>query len=242
MTQAIYAITHKESGRTYVGSSVNVEKRLRVHRCSLNCGTHKNVHLQSAWAKYGEAAFDVRIVEVVSDRALLIEREQVHLDDFQPNVYNLATNVERPTLGQTWSASHRAKFIASVTGHTVSAETRAKIGAANSLHKRTPQQQEFLRTVGIGRKHSAETKAQMSAAHQGRICPKSPEHRAKISAALKGRKLSPERIEKVAATHRGRKQSDEWVAKRTAHNYGNKYSLGRKWSEEERARRKARVA
>jgi hypothetical protein len=40
-----------------------------------------------------------------------------------------------------------------------------------------------------------------------------PEHRAKIGAAQKGRKHSPESIEKVAVFHRGRKRSSETCAR-----------------------------
>ena len=45
---------------------------------------------------------------------------------------------------------------------------------------------------------------------------RTPEHRAAISATLKGRRKTPEHVAKVAAALRGRKQSAESVAKRVA--------------------------
>lgn len=62
-----------------------------------------------------------------------------------------------------------------------SAETRAKLAAAN-----------------LGKRHSDETKAKMSAAHMGR--PKSPEARANMSAARMGKSPSTETCAKMSAS------------------------------------------
>lgn len=69
-----------------------------------------------------------------------------------------------------------------------------------------------------GYKHTPETRAKMSAAQRGRTF--SSEHRAKISAGLRGRKLSPESIAKMAAANRGRPRSPEAIAKTAAANSG----------------------
>jgi very-short-patch-repair endonuclease len=64
-----------------------------------------------------------------------------------------------------------------------------------------------------GQKLPAETRAKMSAAGAGRKYPArqpfTPEHRAKISAGLKGKPKSPEHAAKVAAANRGRRKSQE---------------------------------
>jgi hypothetical protein len=52
------------------------------------------------------------------------------------------------------------------------------------------------------RPHSPETRAKISAAHKGKAL--SPEHRARISAARKGRPCSPETRAKIAAALKGR--------------------------------------
>jgi hypothetical protein len=44
----IYTITHIESGKVYVGSSVHVNERCRVHRNLLNLKKHHNPYLQNA--------------------------------------------------------------------------------------------------------------------------------------------------------------------------------------------------
>jgi len=77
----IYRIVHRESGKSYVGSSINVETRWRKHRETINAGTNQNPHLRNAVRKYGWEAFDFVIEEhCVPDRAYLLEREQVYLD------------------------------------------------------------------------------------------------------------------------------------------------------------------
>lgn len=68
----------------------------------------------------------------------------------------------------------------------------------------------------------------------------SAEHRKKISAALKGRKMSPESIEKMASKLRGRKHTSEACANMSAAQRGKKRPKisaalkGRKMSEEQK--------
>lgn len=86
----------------------------------------------------------------------------------------------------------------------------------------------------LGKKHSDETKAKISAANKGykrsdeskarmsnatkgkKRNSLSPEHKAKISAALKDKKKSPEHIAKVSAAIKGRIVSSETRAKISA--------------------------
>ena len=62
-----------------------------------------------------------------------------------------------------------------------------------------------------GHKVSPEARAKMSAARKGR--PLSAEHKAKIAAGNRGKKMSPEAIAKTAAFWRGRKHSPETKAR-----------------------------
>jgi len=56
-TCGIYRIVHTESNRTYIGSSKNIEVRLRRHRYDLNRGKHFNAYLKRSWNKYNPEAF-----------------------------------------------------------------------------------------------------------------------------------------------------------------------------------------
>lgn len=45
---AIYKIMNNINGEFYIGSSVNLNRRISAHTCDLNKGKHRNKHLQNA--------------------------------------------------------------------------------------------------------------------------------------------------------------------------------------------------
>jgi hypothetical protein len=71
-----------------------------------------------------------------------------------------------------------------------------------------------------GKRHTEEAKAKISAAHKGRRKPRnqplSPEHRARISAALTGRTLSDAHRAALAAAQRGKTASAQTRARMSA--------------------------
>ena len=93
----------------------------------------------------------------------------------------------------------RAKMSAAKRGKPKSAETKAKLSAAQKGIKRGSPSAETkakLSAAHKGKTLSAETKAKMSAAQKGK--PKSAEARAKMSAAKKGKKYGPRSAETKA--------------------------------------------
>lgn len=76
----VYAIVHSPSGRRYVGHSINVGTRLHVHRCLLRQSKHHCIHLQRAWDKYGESAFDFVTVIECATQSDAFAAEQALLD------------------------------------------------------------------------------------------------------------------------------------------------------------------
>ncbi len=68
----VYAIVNLVEGKQYVGSSKDLRRRWRDHWNELQSNKHSNAHLQRAFNKYGEAAFEFRILqEVVSEEELI---------------------------------------------------------------------------------------------------------------------------------------------------------------------------
>lgn len=206
----IYTITHRASGRCYVGQSVNILRRWGVHRAALRHNKHLSKYLQRVWAKYGEDAFDFQLVENCEPDDLT-EREQFWMDELLP-VFNTAP-AAGSNRGIKFSAEHRAKIGEANTKRVYTEETKAKLSAAAKGKK-----------YCLGLKRSDETKAKISAARMGNknwIGRKhSPESIAKMSAAKMGRKLSPEHRAKISAantgkegTMTGRKHTDETKAK-----------------------------
>lgn len=67
----VYQILCRANGKIYVGSAVNLSHRWHQHRNRLKFGKHRNKHLQNAWNKYGEAAFEFSVLEFVESEDLL---------------------------------------------------------------------------------------------------------------------------------------------------------------------------
>lgn len=59
----IYKILNKINNKFYIGSSINIRKRIKEHERCLKLGIHDNKHLQSAWDKYGSNNFEFIIIE-----------------------------------------------------------------------------------------------------------------------------------------------------------------------------------
>jgi hypothetical protein len=59
----VYRIVHRATGKTWVGSSMNLDTVLNRDAFTLDLGSHVNRALQSDWTKYGKDAFDLDIIE-----------------------------------------------------------------------------------------------------------------------------------------------------------------------------------
>jgi group I intron endonuclease len=95
-TSGIYQIRCMPTGKIYIGSAVDLRERWEHHRQSLRRGDHRNLHLQNAWDKYGEASFEFSVLELVDVPALL-SAEQKWIDgtgcvdrDIGFNIYDIA--------------------------------------------------------------------------------------------------------------------------------------------------------
>jgi group I intron endonuclease len=100
MPAGIYMIENVHNGKLYIGSSVDVEDRLRHHRLSLLHGKHKNNKLQNSFNKHGDELFKFYAVEIVEDLNKLRHIEQWWIDQFSPE-FNYILNVSlASTFGQ----------------------------------------------------------------------------------------------------------------------------------------------
>lgn len=91
----IYAIIHVESGKLYIGSASNIYSRWRTHKSELRRGLHHSPHLQNAWNKYGESAFQFTVIEAcLKDAVILCSREQHWLDKYRGKLMNCAKNAD----------------------------------------------------------------------------------------------------------------------------------------------------
>ncbi len=74
--QGIYCIENVRTGRKYIGSSVDVHKRINAHFSQLKKGTHHCKFLQSDFLKYGSQNFKHTILKETQNETDLILAEQ----------------------------------------------------------------------------------------------------------------------------------------------------------------------
>lgn len=204
----IYRITCVETGKFYIGSTVNKAQRWARHRKQLRDGTHPNKHMLAAWNKYGEPAFVFEVIEDDMDPAALFAAEQKYLDQHAGKDYcfNWALYAGAPmrgkfgpetsNYGRVFGPEMRARLSKSMSGKNhpnwgkqLPEATRQKIKEAN---KTNPWR---------GSKHTPEALEKIAAASRGR--PASEETRAKRSAALKGREISLDQRLRISQTLSG---------------------------------------
>ena len=79
----IYAITNIKSGKVYIGSTIDFEKRWGEHRRGLHRGDYTNPHLQRSYNKYGIDVFEFSILEYVDNIKNLTKVEQFWMDKYR---------------------------------------------------------------------------------------------------------------------------------------------------------------
>ena len=167
----IYKITNLPTGRFYIGSAVNVERRWKRHVYDFKAQRHHNSKLQRAWDKYGEHAFTFELLEEVTDPTILLEREQHYMDTLKP-FYNInpkaGSNLGRKmpdTMKQKMAALRKAEWA------NMTPEERARKGQEHAEklkgHIQSPETRK-RRSDAIKRSHTAEigeAKAKARAKH-----------------------------------------------------------------------------
>jgi len=163
----IYCWKHIQSGKRYIGQSIDVLKRLFSHKTLLNNGRHYNNHLQYAWSKYGETSFEFSVIEYCP-KEILDWREAEWIESLKSMDSNFGYNL----------ASGGS------SGKCVSEETKKK---QSELRKGLLT---GIRNGMFGKKHSEESKRKISQNRKG--IPTSEETKRKLSAKGKGRIFSEE--------------------------------------------------
>jgi group I intron endonuclease len=195
----IYRITCTTTSKIYIGSALNLRKRLYEHFGTLRRNTHHNAALQRAFNKYGPDAFTFDILEFVLIPELLTAHEQFWFSKLRPFGKN-GFNLDR--------------VAGSSLGRVLSIETKGKIGTAhrgkpspNLGKKMTPEQLEHHILVHTGKKASEETKRKQAEARKG--TKRSPETREKMRLAALGHEVNEQTRAKIGEKSKGRVFSDE---------------------------------
>lgn len=154
----IYRWVNKENGNTYIGSSVNLGRRLRVYYdfsfLSVRVQQSKS-RIYSAILKYGYSNFQLEILEYCT-KEKAVGREQYYIDLFKPE-YNL-NSTAGSRLGSNHSEETKRKMSKSAQGRKLTEQTKNLLSLASK----------GINNPNFGRKHSAETKALISLARLGK--------------------------------------------------------------------------
>lgn len=209
----VYKITNNETGKFYIGSSINIYQRWHVHKSKLRRGIHCNQHLQNSWNKYGEEVFLFEILFQVDEESLLTEEQRVidETDCCDRKIgYNKADNVFSPMLGKNHTQEAIEKIRKFSAGRKHSDEAKNKISNA---HK--------------GKVYTKETRRKMSEAKRGvapavAFLPPSKEGRKKISDFAKTRtghknpnsRLTPEQIQNMREDFESKEMTNGQIAEK----------------------------
>lgn len=171
MTKAgIYMLVNKVTGKTYIGSSRDCERRKMEHITRLRRGVHINSKLQASWNKHGEAAFEFIVVFTVLNVDSIEHIEQHFLDeaDAVANGYNLA-----PTAGNT-------------AGWIAPPETRKRMSEAAKKRDHSVQVAAMSKATR-GRKRPQDEIDRIQATRRANAKPTTAETRSKMATSARAR-------------------------------------------------------
>ena len=84
----VYVIKNSVDSKYYVGSSVDVERRIKAHLSLLKNNKHSNSELQNDYSALGSNSFDSYLLCECIDQNELIEKEQFFIDRYNIRSYN----------------------------------------------------------------------------------------------------------------------------------------------------------
>lgn len=173
----IYKIKNIINDNCYIGSSINIKNRTRIHKRYLLQNKHHSIILQRAYNKYKKENFVYEIIEIIDNKKELIKKEQYWIDKIKP-IYNICKKANS-SLGIKRRKETIEKLKISHLGNKHTKESKKKIGDSQRGNKHWTKNKFFSKEA---KKHMSE--GQINLYKNGYISP------------LKGKKLSKERIEK----------------------------------------------
>lgn len=180
----IYQLINTVNGKSYIGQTLNLRKRLREHMCSSKT---LNYPLYCSVRKHGWDTFDL-VILAECEKSQLNELEmhfiKRHSSKSTENGYNCTSGGDQ----RDFSPESIMKMSLAMTGRRHPPEIIEKIAAKNRGRKLGPPNPEVVERTRIkltGRKLSDEHKRKLSEKQIGVSRPVSDDTKAKISASLK---------------------------------------------------------
>lgn len=160
-TAGVYMILNNITGQSYIGSAVDLAKRLGNHFR----GQKSNIRLQNAFRKYGLLNFSLIILDVCTpNKSLLLALEQLAFSLYRP-AYNLL-QIAGSSLGLKHTPEAKAKMSEAKTG--TNHPMFGKKGASSPMfgNKPTIETRQRISDALKGRNTSEETRKRLSEAQK----------------------------------------------------------------------------
>lgn len=167
---AVYRIRCVVVGKCYIGGTSNLRGRWIQHKADLRSGSHRNLHLQRAWNKYGESAFVFEILER-ANRNNVFEKEQKWIDKEKPKFNGTPNAIKPPLYGRKMSKKSRTRISETLKGNVnrrgkkAAEETKEKMRRSQKKRyekeSRSRETRDKLAEAARGKKHSESTKEKM---------------------------------------------------------------------------------
>lgn len=242
----IYCAIHRDSGMCYIGSSVDIRKRISSHINSFKYGSRARFHV--AMESLGFQSFDWEILEHC-DSEKLLEREKFYIALFNSASSNGFNTRSDPCATYGNIPSEQTRKIWSDQRRNPSPSTREKLRYASSrpdslerlkkarLHQKPATDATRLKLIQFQKSRSPESRAKTSKANTGKK--RSREYCRTVSVRFKGKKLTEQHKEKlriakrhissetrlkIGAASRGRKHSERSLEKMRLSKIGRKAS------------------
>lgn len=168
MVSGIYAIVNPINRKVYVGSSVFIKTRMLRHLCLLNKNEHFNLHLQNAWNHYN-IDFDFVVLEIVEDKALLLEKETnwIAITKACDKKFGYNKNIIADSpIGTKDTEETKIKKSSWQKGRKLSEETKTKQSLAAKGKSKSIEHREKLRLANLGKTLSRERVAKQVASRR----------------------------------------------------------------------------
>lgn len=172
----VYQIINKKTGKMYIGSSIEVQKRLDRHKRELRKGIHHCIYLQRSWDKYGEKVFEFRVIQECLSIEDIRKAEQQYLKALKEKLYNTSNIASGGDL---------------ISYHPNKEKIVMKMKQSLKLRYQSMSPEDRKKVYGshvngmTGRTHTEEVKKKISAINKGNSYAKgskrTPEQRAKLS-------------------------------------------------------------
>ena len=208
----VYFIQSSTSKNCYIGSSINLNARIRTHFGELLRDRHHCEPLQRSFNKYGSEDFVWGVCEFVHDQSKLLEAEQKWIDQIGDyNTCRVAGTVAGIKLNLSNEERERRRYVGKNLAASLSAE-QIEYALERAVATR--------RGVPL----SSEQKTKLSELTKGR--PLAPEHKAKLSEINKSRTFTEDQLKargvaiKTALAARTQEEVAEWKSKLSASKTG----------------------